>query len=159
MKLNLRQVNEKDVDLLFRWSNDSVVRNQSFNSNLISYEEHVAWFTKKITSENSMMYIFDVDKEPAGLVRFDQLKYDTVIGVLVDVNFRGFGLASQMISMGVEEYFQIRTINISAYIKSENIASIKAFKKAGFTFSSEENVQGWPSVKYVFQPSVKTYKK
>ena len=159
MKLNLRQIDEKDVDLLFNWSNDPVVRNQSFNSNVISYEEHVSWFNKKIASKNSMMYIFDVDKKSVGLVRFDQLEYETVIGVLVDANFRGFGLASQMLSKSVDEYIQMRRVNISAYIKNENQASIKSFKKAGFTFLKEEEVQGWPSVKYIFRPSIKNCKK
>lgn len=155
LKLNFRLINETDIDLLFRWCNDPVVRNQSFNSSIISYEDHITWFNNKITSKSSMLYIFNVDEVPAGLVRFDRLVDETVIGVLIDTNFRGLGLASKMLSISVEEYISKYKVSISAYIKNTNHASIKAFKKAGFIFSKEEIIGGCLSVKFLYNFPVK----
>lgn len=153
MKLNFRQIDQNDIDLLFRWINDPVVRSQSYNTDLISYQEHVSWFEKKILSHKSTMFIFCVDKEPMGLVRFDKLQSETVIGILIDANFRGLGLAARMLIISIEKYVQKQKASIFAYIKIENKASEKAFIKAGFDFSEKIIFKGQPSMKYVFHPS------
>ena len=42
--LSLRKVNLNDVELIFKWANDPDVRNNSFNTNQIVWDEHVKWF-------------------------------------------------------------------------------------------------------------------
>ena len=52
-KLNcyLRKAQWEDMDMLFQWANDVVLRKNSFSMVPIAYEEHIAWF-KKIRGGN-----------------------------------------------------------------------------------------------------------
>ena len=69
--LEIRNANIKDVDLLFRWSNDELVRKQSFVSDTIPYEGHCSWYNAKLEDENSIMFILEINAIPAGVVRFE----------------------------------------------------------------------------------------
>ena len=40
MCLMLRNIREDDCDLLFKWVNDSEVREMAFNTNAVLYEDH-----------------------------------------------------------------------------------------------------------------------
>ncbi len=57
--LSLRQVTKDDVDLLFRWANDPVVRKWSFNKQPITLEEHKCWFREKYNDPNTIMWILE----------------------------------------------------------------------------------------------------
>ena len=41
-KLILREAKKDDVELLFKWANDPVVRKNSFNESLIAYERDLS---------------------------------------------------------------------------------------------------------------------
>ena len=40
----LRKATYEDMDLIFKWANDSAVRNNAFNQEKIEYQEHKKWF-------------------------------------------------------------------------------------------------------------------
>ena len=44
MQQYLRKATIEDMDLLFQWANDPVVRKNSFSTAEISYEEHTKWY-------------------------------------------------------------------------------------------------------------------
>ena len=44
----------KDLNKTFEWSNDTLARNNSFNSNKIKFEEHKKWFLNKIYDSNNI---------------------------------------------------------------------------------------------------------
>jgi RimJ/RimL family protein N-acetyltransferase len=147
-KLEIRKALSSDVDLLFNWTNDDLVRKHSFSSELIPYESHCKWYQKKIKDENSMFFIVEEDKTPAGLVRFDIENGAATIGVSIDKGSRGKGLGGQIIALGVQSYFSEKELPILASIKNENVASIKSFKKAGFSFFKDDVINGVESVVY-----------
>ena len=132
-KITIRKAKKEDLDLLYRWSNEPSVRAQSFSTSEISYEEHCNWFSQKLKDVDSIIYILEVDEISASVIRFD-IKDKVTIGVSIDVDFRGKGLGSSFLRIGVEEYFKANSSPILAYIKKSNIASIKSFEKAGFSF-------------------------
>ena len=133
--LKLRKVNEQDCELLWHWVNDLAVRSASFSSDLISWEDHVNWFNNKLNSPNSYIFIAlnDQDK-PIGQIRFDvNNKLQADIDLSVNSEDRGKNYASYMIKLAVNHIFKYTEIKfIHAQIKSDNQASIKSFKKAGF---------------------------
>jgi len=134
---------EEQVDLYFNWANDPEVRKFSFQQSVIKYEDHVPWFTSKIKDPRFKFYLFKNQKgEPVGQVRINRSDEETIIGISIDVNHRGFGYGTKMLVLACSDYFNSeKTTGITAYIKSENAASISIFKKAGFveTNSSNEN--------------------
>lgn len=132
--IKLRPACEKDCKLLWEWVNDPLVRNCSFNSDPISWEEHVKWFNKKLYDPNCFIFIAeDQNGIPVGQIRFDINDEQAEVGLSIDKCWRGLGYGTLLIRYGVKEMFQNTTIkSIHAFIKPCNIGSIKSFERAGF---------------------------
>ena len=140
MQLQFRKATEADILLYFEWTNDELTRQNSFSSELISFETHKNWFTNKINSKNNSFYLFlDEEQKCVGQVRIEILDTETVIGISVDKNFRGLGLASEMIRAATTDFKFQHKSDIIAYIKPENRASISSFLKVGFEKVISEN--------------------
>lgn len=144
IRLTYRPAKPADARLYFDWANDPDTRRQSFNSAPISLETHIAWFTRKLVDPNALLLVFENESGKAvGQVRFERtpvadMPDEVVIGLSVDTNQRGKGLASQLIIQGCaacrKRWGQV---TIHAYVKPENQASIRAFERAGFRLSGE----------------------
>lgn len=135
MKIYLREANKSDCDLLFQWANEELVRKNSFNSDLIKYEEHVNWFENKLNLINCYMYIFYVDGMPAGHVRIDIENKIGLISYSLDKNYRGKGLAADMLN-SLERKIHESDIDIErlvGYVKIDNLASRKIFKRLNYS--------------------------
>jgi RimJ/RimL family protein N-acetyltransferase len=146
--LRIRNCTKNDLDLVYNWSNDKLVRNQSFNSDEITKEGHEEWFSKKLQSQKSLLFINEFKKEPAGLVRLEIAESNSVIGILIDEKFRGKGLSYLMLEKSASAYFETQYKPILAYIKQSNIASVKAFEKANFKFFKKDVVNEFPTLVY-----------
>jgi RimJ/RimL family protein N-acetyltransferase len=149
--ISFRKANENDMMLYFNWTNDASVRENSYQSEPISLEDHQNWFYKKIKDETCFMIVFENHiGTPIGQVRIQKQDENiAVIGISNDVNHRGKGYASKMIQIASEEYLkQNPQICISAYIKIENEASEKAFEKAGYELDVVLEYDGIPSYHY-----------
>lgn len=140
-----------DVALYYDWTNDAAVRANSFQSEGIPYENHVAWFTSKLKDENCFMYLFeDHDRNKVGQVRIQKDAQLAIIGVSADSKYRGRGFASKMIAQASDAFLATHSgVTIHAYIKSENKASVKAFEKAGFELQEELMYSGFESLLYI----------
>ncbi len=151
--IGLRKIQTSDLDITFSWANDSETRNNSFNSKPIIYEEHSNWFLSKLNDENAHYFICEVEGYAAALVRFDFNKEANayIIGITVDKNFRGKRLSTTFLKLSCENFTEISKDNIIAFIKEENIASRKAFEKAGFVFLKKEINNQVEALKYEYR--------
>jgi RimJ/RimL family protein N-acetyltransferase len=148
MQIEFRKPTLQDVDLYFQWANDEVVRQNSFDQERIVYDDHVAWFKRKLTSADCFFYLFVHEKEPVGQVRIEVKPTETVIGISIDSKYRGKGLGATMLEMACTDHFKKTSSQvINAYIKENNISSIAIFKKAGFKNEEHLIVKGVKSVK------------
>ena len=57
VRLSLREVTAKDMDLLYEWANDPTVRQNAFHTEPIPYENHKMWFAKNLADREVLMYI------------------------------------------------------------------------------------------------------
>lgn len=133
--ISFRMANRDDVELYFKWANDSEVRNNSFNSAPLVYNEHCEWFFSKLLNPKCYFYLFfnSVNKA-VGQVRIENTGNETVIGISVDQLYRKKLLSSKMLIKATDDYLHAHPDEkIVAYIKQENIASYKSFINAGFT--------------------------
>jgi RimJ/RimL family protein N-acetyltransferase len=146
--LGIRKALRSDVELLYKWSNDKLVRKQSFNSGKIPFETHRKWFAGKLKDEKALIYIIEEAKIPAAVVRFDIAEESTIIGISISEDFRGKKLGADSIKIGVEHYFLTNDLPVLAAIKKDNIASIKSFEKAGFVLLKEELINEVESAVY-----------
>jgi RimJ/RimL family protein N-acetyltransferase len=146
--LKIREATESDAKLIFNWSNDSLVRAQSFYSNTIEFENHENWFKEKLQNDNSLLVINNFDGNNIGLVRYEIENDKCSVGILIDEKFRGKGLSSSMLINSSSYYFKKFSTPIFAYIKESNIASIRSFEKAGYSFFNKIEVNGFNTLVY-----------
>ena len=146
--MKVREVTENDSELIFNWSNDPLVRSQSFKSNKIEFKSHENWLKEKLKNNNSLLLINQFKNNNIGLVKFEVEKDNCTVGILLDKKYRGQGLSSLMLKVSSTFYFNKFLIPISAYIKESNIASVKSFEKAGYKYFNKINVNGFNTLVY-----------
>ncbi|PHX73974.1 MAG: hypothetical protein CK547_05650 [Chitinophagaceae bacterium] len=56
--LTYRKAILSDCDMYFEWVNDPEVRANSFNSTLITREEHVSWFNDALNNPAYSLFVF-----------------------------------------------------------------------------------------------------
>lgn len=133
INLKMREAQKEDVDLYFRWANDREVRQNSFNPEPIKFESHFEWFTTKLTSERTMLFVFEILGKPVGQFRIDNVDNAWLIDYSVDKHYRGLGAGKAMVS-------HFKASNSSSYllyplkakVKTSNIASQRVFEELGF---------------------------
>ncbi len=137
--LHLRRAQSGDLQLLFHWINDPVVRRFSLNPEPVPLTTHTTWYRYKLTDKNCFIFIAEIRRVPVGMIRFDVNQRGTIISYLVDENYRGKGLGTLLLRAGILKFkIEVQKVtSISGLVQKENIASIKAFTKAGFTINPE----------------------
>lgn len=135
-KLHFRKATKSDVDLYFKWTNDETVRENSFETKLITLEEHYAWFDRKLLSADTYFYLFlNKDNVAVGQVRIEKTAgvENYFIGISIDKNFRGKSYGVQMLQLSTNDFLEHHpSSTIQAFIKVENEISHRIFVKAGF---------------------------
>ena len=127
---NIRLADISDCERIFNLSNDPVVRNNSINKEKILWENHVKWFENRIKNINEPFYIVETpDGDLIAQVRFNKENNENIISVSITKDFRGKGLGAEVIS---ESSQKTKLSPIFAYVKENNIASKRAFIKAGY---------------------------
>ncbi len=138
-KANCRPAMEEDAKQIFEWANDPGVRANSFQSDIIPWENHLAWYHRALNSEQIIFLMYEVNHLPAAQIRLTKEGYTATISYSVDSAFRGKGLGTwllQHIALHVRlEYPGIEILQ--GWVKTSNTASIRAFQRAGFILSEE----------------------
>ena len=134
MKLTLREVTGKDIDLLFRWANDPLTRQNAFHTEPIPYEENQKWFYGLMKDEKRVQYIFMEENIPVGQIRFTIEGDEAVIGYSIASGMRGKGYGRKLLSLAQEEFFASYPMvkKLIGQVKKENMASKKCFTDSGF---------------------------
>lgn len=150
--LRIRRAAIEDAEDVFNLANDETIRKNSFETDTIEWDQHLEWFRNKLGDNDCLFFIVDFRGHLVGQVRFDKdsIYKEAVISISLDKSLHGLNLSSFIISESTkrmkEAYEGIKSIK--AYIKNENIPSIKAFEKAGFRFFGDTMVKGCKSKVY-----------
>lgn len=137
--LSLRKPTIEDMEMYFSWANDPMVREQSYNSNIIDLENHKQWFESALNNESYFMCIFQNSVgEDIGQVRIQkQQDNEALIGISIDSNHRGKGYSKLMLAVSTNLFLKSnKGYIINAFIKEGNLSSKFAFENAGFQFSN-----------------------
>ncbi|MCB0745756.1 MAG: GNAT family N-acetyltransferase, partial [Ignavibacteriae bacterium] len=134
-RIAIRKASEDDLMLFYKWANEETTRSMSFNEAPITLDEHTKWFKAQLRSREDLLLVLEVDNIPAGNVRFNR---EGVIGVSLDKAFRGKNFGVILIEEGIK-FMRSNTglKEITAFIKKENIPSVRVFEKAGFKFDGD----------------------
>lgn len=149
--LTFRKATEADTQLYFDWANDSCVREQSFNSNMIDFENHKKWFKSKLEDESCLLFIFqNEEKLNVGQIRMQKENAkEVLIGISIASEHRGKGFAREMLQTASDHFLDSNpNFQINAFIKETNLSSKYAFEKAGFEFQNMINYENFQSFHY-----------
>lgn len=126
----LRPINQNDSELLYKWVNESSVRANAVNNNIISKDEHLNWFDRIMRNKCvSKIYILEFLNIPIGQIRYELIENKWVIDFSIDNNYRGMGFGKLILFKSVVNF---KNVILSSIVKSDNISSIKAFESNGF---------------------------
>lgn len=130
----LRLVTEKDKNLLLEWANDREVRNNSFNQEKISLEQHEKWFSIVMNDPNRILYILEYNGNPVGQCRLDINIDIAEINYSVDKRYRGQGVGEVLLRLITKDCIENnKTIKkIIGKVKVDNKVSANCFEKNGY---------------------------
>lgn len=132
--ITLRPIKEEDCDLLFEWLNDREVRQMSFDTKPVLYDEHKKWFSKVLYSTLAHIFIICVDEKPVGQIRINIEKSDGIISFSIDKNYRGRGYGSEALRriIDIVKEQKIKVNRMVGKVKYSNMYSRKAFHNADY---------------------------
>lgn len=130
----LRYATYEDMDLLFQWANDTEVRNNSFSSARITYEEHKEWYGKLMERKDARQYIFLHDGAAVGQIRIETEAGIGTISYSICKEYRGMGYGTKILQLLAEQVPKDfpGLCKLQGKVKKENVKSQSAFKRAGF---------------------------
>ena len=153
--LHPRPATSDDCRRVWEWANDPAVRAVSFTSEPIPWEQHAAWFTRKLADANTRLWIAKQDGSPSlGQVRFDLDGSTSTISVSLDASRRGKNLGALLIWSACQKHFRESAVEtIHAFIKPDNAASIRTFEKAGFEPAGQTEVKACAALRFELKRS------
>lgn len=138
-KLCLRQADASDIETLWLWRNDPLMRTMAKNQEPITWKEHARWFARTMQSASTSLYIVELPGEAVAMVRFDFDNDEACVSINVAPGMRGQGIGAKALMRACEAYAGDHPdIVLTAEIRPCNTASKSAFCAAGF----EETDQG-----------------
>lgn len=144
--LALRRATPDDCERLFAWANDPTTRRQSFDSRPIAWDDHVAWFDRRLRDPATVMYIAEDDHQhPIGQVRHDLEERRAVVSVSIAPEARGRGWGSVVIAAATRRLLLESSVvdEVIGRIKPDNAGSIAAFDRAGFEPVEVDREKTW----------------
>lgn len=148
LALQYREANQDDIDLLYKWANEPTVREQSFQKEHIPYLDHKKWFENKLQDPTSIILIFSENNNTVGQVQIALTDKGYIIGISIDKNQRGKGLAKRMLEKASKYFWKTSDEPILAKIKTTNLASVNSFESAGFVFNHKYKTQEYDVLVY-----------
>lgn len=134
MSVYLRKADIADLDLLFHWVNDPLVRKNSFLTSHVSYERHKDWYRKILCDPNCRQYICMDNDYPLGQARIECRQDIVEINYSICAEKRSKGYGKKLLELiSRQAWIDFpQAKKIIGRVKSENTASQKAFLNAGY---------------------------
>lgn len=132
--LTMRTATKDDAAMILAWRNDPLTVANS-NKNVVSEEEHAAWFSKVLHDSQRHLLICESEGEPLAVTRLDFISSGVYeISINVAPLFRGRGLGAPCIDMTCRYGFSLDAKRILAKIHKSNASSLRVFEKSSFSF-------------------------
>jgi RimJ/RimL family protein N-acetyltransferase len=119
----------------FKWAQEPLIRQFSFNQQEISKTEHERWFDGKITDSNCHYFILETSHGKAiGSFRIDVLPEQStgVISYLLAPEFHGKGWGIALLVLGQDAAKQTGIKTLIGEVMAENSSSSAIFVKLGY---------------------------
>ncbi len=153
--LNLRLAEKQDAQMLFDWANDPYVRAMAFSKAPILWATHLAWFEQKRQDASTDIWICEQFGNAVGQCRLNAVTPQIgEIHLNLNPTCRGLGLAAAMIAKACQASIaRHQWQEIHAVVKLTNQASLRAFLRAGFKPTRQEQCYGEECQWFSFSPT------
>ncbi len=154
-RLCLRKAAETDVETLFNWRNEPETRANSFHTEPIPYEEHVAWFNNMLRNPTEEIFILCDVYTPVGQVRLSTENDIATVSYSIDAGYRAQGYGRKILQL-VENLCVERGKPrvLRGYVKQSNVASQVIFEGLGYTGEIDEELDCLLYMKRIFHGEV-----
>jgi RimJ/RimL family protein N-acetyltransferase len=148
--VRLRKATFADADLLLGWANDPVTRAAGFRPDWIEPAEHRVWLASRLAAPDRPLLVAVLGDQPIGVVRLDPVgRGEVEVGIALAQEFRGRGLAAEVLSAGLEwadRNPNIRATTYLARVRPTNVPSLALFRQLGFLEREQTSVDGVPCI-------------
>ena len=121
---------------IWQWKNDPLTRQMSRTTDLVSWENHHAWYESAAKDSKKVILMAYVNGIPACMVRFDLTQQNFAeISINLNPAMRRKRLGKPILATACR--YGLDTLKLShiyAEVKPENVASVKIFEDVGFVF-------------------------
>jgi UDP-2,4-diacetamido-2,4,6-trideoxy-beta-L-altropyranose hydrolase len=131
----LRKATLEDIERVFNWRNNELVRRYSFNKQVIDWEEHVSWFTNSLKDPARIMLIAELPHKPLGVFRLEVRGSTAEISLYLNPYFIAKGYGNSFLGaavLWVQKHLPVIS-KLEAQVLPDNIASMRIFEKQGFS--------------------------
>ncbi len=130
-KIQLKKATYSDTKKVFEWQTSSGVRKYFRQAAIPTWPEHCKWFEDTLKRADRALYIINHDGNDIGTLRLDEIelnKYEVSILITPQAQGKGIGVAALSKITELKKHGMF-----IAEVRPDNLASINAFTKAGFT--------------------------
>lgn len=148
----LRSMKETDLKIVLQWRNSERVRMNMYSDELISWENHLAWFSRIENNPSHLYFIFEFKQNPIGVINFtdiDRKHHKSNWGFYLgetDVP-RGSGTAMGILGM-IEAFEHLKIRKLCAEVLAFNEKSLRFHRRLGFTQEGLLSQHVWKNSKY-----------
>ncbi len=121
---------------IYKWRNEPSIYNKGFSGQPVEWDEHCEWFAGQFYNQWCEMYIIRADGKDVGQIRFQfsEVNHVWYVSIYITDKHTRKGIGWRAIRIASNRLLRITSFpTIEAMFLSQNIASKKAFKKAGYT--------------------------
>ena len=135
----IRDAEASDAQFVFELSNDPAVRANSLHPAPIAWDEHVAWFARRLADPDTLFYVVEAAGTPAGQIRFQRGKEGWIASMSMAAEFRGKGNASGLCRAAMR---RSGLKDVLAWTRTLNAAALGVLRANGFRDVKTETVEG-----------------
>jgi UDP-2,4-diacetamido-2,4,6-trideoxy-beta-L-altropyranose hydrolase len=138
----LRRATRTDLDITYKWAINKVIRKYAYNSEIIQYREHQSWFVSRISSQDHVYLIAEINSKVVGSLRFDINDNEAIINYLIDPEFHGLGYGLILLKKGLNKLVELKIPGIEkvvGFVMEKNIASVKVFHQLGYKVDEKKD--------------------
>lgn len=151
----IRRAESADCGAVFRIRNDKSVRAMSGGTDALSRSRHDTWFTAMLADSHRETWVLHPTRDARqvlGYARLDALPgCACVISIALCAPVRGQGLATPFIQAALDAT-ELPVRMVTAQIRPENAASLRAFGRAGFVATHKDHSGMWQYQRVLARP-------
>lgn len=136
--IQMRLAEAKDARAIFHWRNHPSVRNNSGNTQEISWDEHRQWFEQRLLKDSGPILIGEINGKALGVVRFDISNHEAMVSIYLvpDLGLRGWGgcLLDQAETWMRQHHPEV--VKLHAQVLPNNEPSKKMFDKLNYNLTA-----------------------